>query len=225
MIIIAVPSIGMMPTKFVLCLLDLINVFQRNKIQFLINIETGSFLPHVRGLVCGESRDRGIYQQPYNDEKISHILMLDSDIIFSPEDVLKLIKADKDFICGMYCYGTEFDKPVTKRKIVAGFWDEPFFEKHGDFPTLSVENAKVRALGISDKIINVDWVGLGFALAKTKIFKQIEHPWFESEKVIIGSYTDTTSEDVGFCRKLKKHNIPILLHTEVLVGHYKNNIV
>lgn len=225
MILIAIPSTGLMPSQFVECLLDLVSVLQSKKIKFRINIKTGSFLPHVRAKACGGSRDRGLHQIPFNSPDITHILMLDSDIIFKPEDVLELIDANKLFVAGMYSYHNELPFEKNKRQVIAGFWDEKYFVANGGFPSITPERAKLKTLGSDSKLMPVDWVGLGFVLVSASIFEKIEYPWFDSEKIIIENLIDSTSEDVGFCRKLTKAGVVLYLHTEIHVGHLKSNLV
>ena len=44
----------------------------------------------------------GLANQFLKDESATHLLFIDADIRFEADDVLKLLDADKDVICGIY---------------------------------------------------------------------------------------------------------------------------
>lgn len=147
--------------------------------------------------------------------------MVDSDIDFSPEDFWKLYNWNASVVSGAYCYSTEANTPELDKKIVAGKWDESFFMNHYCFPTYTLGQAR----SLANPLLDVDWVGMGFLLVKSEVFYNIEYPWFESELIKIKDYQDTTSEDVGWCRKVKKAGYPILLDPQIKVGHLKSTCV
>lgn len=217
-LVIAIPTGGQLPVDFVKCLFSLQEYLAKKNIPYAINIQTGSFLPHTRAHTCGASLERGPHQQPFNNAEITHILMLDTDIVFTVEQIERLLSADCDMISGMYCYSTSAMQPENKKEIVAGFWNEEDFLKYKLFPPLTIGSARALA---TNNLLEVDWAGLGFALVKTSVFKEIEYPWFNSELIKIGDMQDTTSEDVGFCRKLTRLNKKIILDTSIRVFHLK----
>jgi len=61
----------------------------------------------------------------------------------------------------------------------------------------------------------------GFLLIKKGVFEQIHYPWFEPTYLEIKDCKDFSMEDVTLCLKLSKLNIPIHVHPEVVVGHFK----
>lgn len=217
-VMIAVPTGGNIHTDTVKSLLTLQNDLARRGMRHYFNFSKSSFLPHGRAEVCGASLDRGEHQQPYNTKEISHIFMVDSDIVFSPADFWTLWGHDVPVVAGAYCYSTEALSREGDKRIVAGKWDVEFFKAHHTFPAYTLDEAR----GLANPLLEVDWLGLGFALVRTEVFTKIEYPWFNSELIVIDRLRDTTSEDVGWCRKVNRAGYKILLDPSVKVGHLKN---
>jgi GT2 family glycosyltransferase len=215
---VAIPSGGLIMAEFAQQLLNFSYALSDRKIPYFINMKIGSYLPHTRAKACGADLARGKFQKPFNTDEITHLLLVDTDIIFDPLDFDALAKHDLDIVSGMYCYSTSAYQEGDKRNIVAGYWDEEAFKKNYFFPPLNIGSAKEKS---TNGLVEVDWVGLGFVLIKSSVFSKIEYPWFQSETVSVGEFQDSTSEDVGFCRKVKKAGIKIMLDTNIKVNHLK----
>lgn len=216
------PSHGSMSLEFVKCLMDLQAAMLNSKIPHFFNIQSSSFLPHTRAKCLGASLDRGLNQLPFNNESITHLVLLDTDIIFKPQQIINLINHNVDVVAAMYPYSNSAVDAEMDKKIVAGMWDEEAFKIHQHFPALTIGNARRKASEIGSELIDVDWIGLGLAVIKPKVFKDIDYPWFASELIKIDRFIDTTSEDVGFCRKVKRAGYKIKLDTKVRVQHFKS---
>lgn len=220
-IVVAMPTGGSITTGTVKSLLQLQDDLIRRNIKYYFSFSQSSYLPHGRAQVCGASLERGVRQTPFDSREITHILMIDSDIIFHPNDFWKLFNWNVSVVSGAYCYSTEATQSEDNKRIVAGTWDVPFFKQHYAFPTYTLGQAKNSA----NPLLEVDWVGMGFLLVKAEVFYNIDYPWFVSETIKIDNYQDTTSEDVGWCRKVKAAGYPILLDPSVKVGHQKVTVV
>jgi GT2 family glycosyltransferase len=144
--------------------------------------------------------------------------MVDSDIEFKPDDFWQLWSHNVPVVAGAYCYSTEALANDNDKRIVAGTWDIEFFKAHYTFPAYTLGQAR----SLANPLLEVDWLGLGFALVRTEVFAKIEYPWFNSELIVIDDLRDTTSEDVGWCRKVKTAGYKIMLDPAVKVGHQKN---
>lgn len=216
------PSYGSMPLEFVKCLMKLQAALLSSKIPYFFNIQAGSFLPHTRAKCLGASLDRGVHQLPFNNKDITHLLLLDTDILFEPQQILDLINRNVDIIAGMYPYSTSAYAKENDKQIIAGLWNEEEFKKHHYFPPFTIGEARAKAASTGTGLIEVDWVGLGLAVIKPKVFMDIEYPWFASEIIKIAELTDSTSEDVGFCRKVTKAGYKIYLDTKIRVQHHKS---
>ena len=155
------------------------------------------------------------------DEESTHLLFIDSDIIFTPDDVFKLIAANKDVVAGIY----------PKKYIT---WDRLKKTPNGekvDFPM----GGTIRIT--KDGLLELDYLPTGFLLiSKTEIKTLIEkYPNLKYRNDIDGyGYGDNfynffnvgvnqagiyESEDWGFCSLWKSVGGQVLIHPEVNVKH------
>ena len=165
------------------------------------------------------------------DEENTHLLFIDSDIIFEPEDVYQLIKADKDVIAGMY----------PKKYIV---WErlkkDPNAERV-DFPI----GGEIKIT--DDEFIESSYLPTGFLMIKREaILKLIaDHPELKYKNDIDGYGTGDNfynlfnagirngiyeSEDWGFCSLWKESGGQVLVHPNINLKHvgwheYSGNLI
>ena len=166
------------------------------------------------------------------DEENTHLLFIDSDIIFEPEDVYRLIQAEKDVIAGMY----------PKKYIV---WDrlkkDPNAERV-DFPI----GGEIKVT--EDDFIESSYLPTGFLMIKREaILKLIaEHPELKYKNDIDGYMGGEDnfynlfnagirngiyeSEDWGFCSLWKESGGQVLIHPDINLKHvgwheYSGNLV
>jgi len=166
------------------------------------------------------------------DKENTHLLFIDSDIIFEPEDVLKLLKSGKEVIAGIYP-----KKYITWERLK----NNPEAERV-DFPVGG--NVKMT----EDNFLEMDYLPTGFLLiSRTAIEKIIkQHPELKYRNDIDGymsagdNFYDLfkvgirngiyESEDWGFCSLWKEAGGKVLIHPEVNVKHvgwheYEGNLL
>jgi hypothetical protein len=68
----------------------------------------------------------------------------------------------------------------------------------------------------SEGLMEVDGVGGGCLLIRTKVFKELERPWFDYDKL---------SEDLYFCSIAKKAGFKIWLYSKLICGHQTEMIL
>jgi hypothetical protein len=166
------------------------------------------------------------------DKESTHLLFIDSDIIFEPEDIYRLIQADKDVIAGMY----------PKKYIV---WDRlkknPNAERV-DFPI----GDKTRVT--DDNYIESNYLPTGFLMIKRETIQKLItlHPELKYKNDIDGymSAGDNfynlfqvgvrngiyESEDWGFCSLWKETGGQVLIHPDINLKHvgwhsYEGNLI
>lgn len=154
-----------------------------------------------------ENKDKQVL---FDGKEYSHILWIDDDITFNNENFDKLYEANRDVVSGFYLMSNQTHYATVKK------WDEKFFEKNGFFEFMSPQDIKEEKL-----LKRVEYTGFGFILIKKGVFEQLNYPWFEPTHLNIKNSVDFSMEDVTFCLKCKKLNIPIYAHPEVIVGHNK----
>lgn len=185
-LLIAVPCTDFMHVDFVKSLIGLLNKLKDDKIQFELCIENGSLI-HV-------ARDKLACKAINKD--FTHVLWLDSDMVFTPELLDDLMFSGEDFVSGI---------AVSRRPPYCGclFSDLRlnYLERlePDELPTETFEVA-----------------GCGFAcvLIKTDILKavQMQHG---TCFLPMPSY----GEDLAFCQRATALGYKIFAEPSVRVGH------
>jgi len=163
----------------------------------------------------------------------THILFIDSDIEFNPEDVLKLIMAKEKVVGGAYA-----QKWLNLDKIKKVFSSESIPDKPMELCTNHSVHLKTNE--ISEKM-NVDYLTTGFMLIDRDVFTRLmehyperqyrndidgymgaeQNKFFNFFCVEINPETKRyESEDYGFCRLWKKINGNIFVIPDITLTHY-----
>lgn len=133
----------------------------------------------------------------------THILFIDSDIVFQPDHVVDLIDFDEPIV------GAAYSKRIEP--IVTTAWH-------------SIDNwdTHVRLEQQTMSHIRVEAMGLGFCLIDIRVFDQLELPWFNlSFHQAPGIKPHYSGEDIWFFRLCKQQSIPVWLDvkTSLEIGH------
>jgi len=148
-----------------------------------------------------------------------NIVWIDSDIVFTIEQLEILINNDYNFVSGWY-------RSNETKQVMAGYWDMKFFESNYRMPFLSSDWLSNKSKTSPLEPIEVDFVGFGFVKIKREILQQMEYPYFTLNVQNINKLKDLSSEDVSFCQncvkdtKVKPIILPILK-----VGHLKSIVL
>lgn len=111
-LLIAVPTTDYMPAEFVKSLTNLITHLQREGIRFAVEIQAGTLVYFARNKLAYKAVEEGF----------THILFIDSDMVFDEFIVETLRFCGKPFVCGAFqnrrppygsCVFTQL-KPLTK---------------------------------------------------------------------------------------------------------------
>ena len=200
-------------TEYMMSILKLLNAAKDSKLNI-------SFYPIFFESLVSRARNAAVAHF-LEDKENTHILFIDSDIIFEPEDVFKLLQSNKEVVAGIY----------PKKYIV---WDRlkkyPEAERV-DFPV----GGSVKMT--EDNFLEMDYLPTGFLLiSRTAIDKIIKaHPELKYKNDIDGymsagdNFYDLfkvgirngiyESEDWGFCSLWKSVGGKVLIHPEINVKH------
>jgi|TARA_B110000444_G_scaffold260697_1_gene308760 hypothetical protein len=137
------------------------------------------------------------------NEKIeyTHVMWIDSDIDFTPNDFFKLLSYNKPVVSGLYrlvSYPERFSAMINKEFVSRNF---------------IANNINC----CSPSIIEADWVGLGWMLTQAEVYKKLKFPYFDS--------SNTKMEDELFCDKLRKNGYKINVDLTTVVGHEKIQVL
>ena len=165
----------------------------------------------------------------------THLLFIDSDIEFSPEDVLKLIQSKERVIGGAYA-----QKWLNLQKVKDVFSKDPIPEK----PFTLCTNHSVHFKFSSEKDqpkVEVDYLTTGFMLIERSVFTELikHYPgrkytndvdgYMSAHKDLFYNFfcveinEDTNrfeSEDYGFCRLWKNIQGHIYVIPDITLTHY-----
>lgn len=199
---------------YMISMMKLISHMHKNGID-------GSFYPIFFDSLI--SRARNAAAAEFLDSDCTHLLFIDSDITFEPEDVLKLISSNKEVI------GAPYPKKYLKFEN---------FKKEA--PNEIVDFAISGSYKFhTDKILEMDQIATGFLLIKKNVFKELISTYPDLEyindvdgygsnrkmwdffKVGINKTTKIyESEDWGFCTLWKKMGGKIFARNDIKLGHF-----
>jgi hypothetical protein len=184
--------------------------------------EYSSFVSFSRMKTLGLSVLRGATQVPFGGQLDYDVwLTIDSDIVFTPNQVIELIEdVDKyPVVSGLYRMAD------LKHYAAVKEWDIEYFKKHGTFQFLKVDE-----LDTSEKYMKVAYNGMGFFACRKGIIENLKYPYFSYPLIEIESedgklLRDMCSEDVAFCKNLKDAGYHVIVNTSLRVGHEKTLVI
>ena len=186
-----------------------------NGIQPILSRKESSNVYYVRSMCLGADVNRGETQKPFNGQlDYDYLMWIDSDIIYHPQQIQKLINHNQDIVSGIYmmsggrCFATVKD------------WDEEFFKQNGYFKFLSPEDLKDQK-----SLLEVAYTGMGFILVKKGVFESLTYPWFKPLEKRIGNMCDFTTEDVSFALRAREQGYKIFIDPSIRVGHEKKIVL
>jgi len=211
-------------SKFIVSWTSSLNtLWETNKYDIIVSPGVSSFVPFARMQTLGLSNLRGIDQKAFDGMEYDVFVSIDSDIVFTAQNLIDLIEAteEKDVVAGYYRMND------LKNLAVVKDWDINYFKKTGSFKYLQQEDIEQLK---SEKFVKVAYCGMGFiALTKTAI-DSLSYPYFYTDlqefkgqdgKLI----REMCSEDVSFCKNLEKEGFEINIMPNLRVGHEKALII
>ena len=130
-----------------------------------------------------------------------YCLFIDADTGFTFGNIVSLIAANKSVIGGAV--------PYRKGHLNEAFYCAGNF--YDGLPGFICSLVNRKQTGI----VKVDWTGGNFVLVRADVFSKIEYPWFHFGVLDNGDSALEYGEDIGFCIKCYKANIPIYLHCDL----------
>jgi hypothetical protein len=152
----------------------------------------------------------------------THMMFIDADIRFQAQDVIRMLNADKDVICGIYPK-KEVNWDTVRRAMDEGVPNDMLKHYTGSFVVNLVDYANEVTVPV-DEPVEIFNGGTGFMLIKREVFDQLKDhvPTYTNDvndlgqtlgKDIISEYFTTSiedgtnrllSEDYHFCNIYRK---------------------
>lgn len=225
-VILAIPG-DSFSSKFLIAWSNtIISLWASPKYEFAIAPGTGSFVQYVRMQTLGLDVTRGVTQKPFNGDDYDIWLTIDSDIIFSADQIFELLDStDKHpVVAGLYRMIDLQHFAVVKN------WDMNYFAKNGTFEFLTQEKVDNWKSETGLKFMPVNYSGLGFFACRREVLDKMEYPYFNGEiKEVVSDkgvvMRDSSSEDVCFCHNIAKAGYEIVVNVDLRVGHLKSLVI
>ena len=181
-LLIAVPCMDYMHVDFVKSLTKMQSHLQREGIRHVVQFHAGTLVYLARNSLALKAINDGF----------THILFLDSDMVFDEDIVENLMFCDKDMVCGAFQarrrpYGSCVFKTLKPAERVTEYGTEPF---------------------------RVQGCGMACTLISTEILKLV-HSTFNTTF----NPTEDFGEDLAFCWRVNRIGAEIWCEPTVRVGH------
>jgi hypothetical protein len=202
-------------------LLETVQTLKSKNYTVMITNEYSSYVTYSRMKTLGLDVLRGADQKPFGG-KIEYDVWvtIDSDIRFTPEQIIELIEDTKKYpvVSGLYRMEDLKHYACVKK------WDVEHYITHGSFEFMKSDEE------IKDKYISVAYNGIGFFACRKGVIEKLKYPYFSYPLVEMEGkdgvmLNETCSEDVSFCKNLTDAGFEIIVNTSLHVGHEKTLVI
>jgi hypothetical protein len=218
---------GMAAGIYTVSMVQLPAIFLRNGVDSVYGYSWNeSLVPNARNILTHQ----------FLESQASHLMWIDADIGFHPMDILSMLIADKDIVCGIYPK-KEIDWTRVARAVKAGVPPEELSNHAGLFAIKLLDRSAGgdvdRSAGgdyASDELFEIEAGGTGFMLIKRSVFDTLsDHvaDYLPDRKVVKEFYATTIepgtgkliTEDYHFCRQARSHGFKIYAAPWVRLSH------
>jgi len=218
-----------------------------NKYDVKISPGKSSFVTFARMKTLGLDVLRGKNQKAFHDQEYDVFVSIDSDVVFSPIQLIELIECTKlhPVVSGYYMMQDNKNFAVVRE------WNKTYFAENGSFKFLQPKDVEEDMKKFNDEIlerekaekekrdpgplsnpnfIKVCYTGLGFFACRKEVLEALSYPYFNCElQKMRGKngteLVDMCGEDVALCKNIEDAGFDIMLNTRLRVGHEKNIIL
>ena len=211
--------------KFLAAWTNIIETCHQVGITPYLSTQYSSVVHFARALCLGADVSQGEHQKPFQGKiKYDYIFWIDSDILFTPSQVLALLESPHNITCGLYLMENMVQYAVVKD------WDINYFKKNHSFQFITkteiqTEHEDVKKLK-DTPYMEVSYSGMGFMCIKQGVIEKLTYPWFYRplERISVENgveMVEMSSEDVCFCKNLQDAGEKIMIDKRIIVGHEK----
>lgn len=197
--------------KWIHSWMDTLTVMSREGISWAYSMAYDPVVYYARNRVLAGNNVDGKSQKPFRGQlDYDYQIWIDSDMIWSGEDVLKLIESNKPIVSGCYMMANNIEMPLVEHLD----WDK--LAESGTFKFMRRED-----LSSKSDLFKVSYTGFGFIAVKRGVMESMDYPWFHPRYVDYGNFHDFTAEDVAFCWRAQELGHEIWVDPNIKVGHQK----
>jgi len=118
------------------------------------------------------TRARNALTATFLKDDYTHLMFIDADIKFNPHDIVKMLEADKDIICGIYPK-KEINWNTVKNAMDAGVPNEQLKNHTGSFVVNLVDYQGEVTVPVGEPV-EIFNGGTGFMLIKREVFEKLK---------------------------------------------------
>jgi hypothetical protein len=228
-IFIATPMYGAMCYgTYATSLAQLVSVFLRAKMPFKLGVTYNDSLV---------TRARDSLAHDFTQTECTHLMFIDSDIGFQAEDILSMLAADKDIICGLYPH-KRIDWEQVVEAVHRGVSPQELAKHTATFVVNTLDGASIAEVAepAGRQPVEVANGGCGFMLIKRAVLEGLADkvPAYESRvdnpfvPKICKQFFDTSidpaddsllSEDYHFCKLARDNGYKVWAAPWVVLSH------
>lgn len=211
---------GMAAGIYTVSMLQLPAIFLRNGVDSVYAYSRNeSLVPNARNVLAHE----------FLESQATHLMWIDSDIGFNAMDIVSMLIADRDIVCGIYPK-KEIDWARVARAVNAGVPPDELSNHAGLFAVKLMDRSAGGDYADSDELFEIEAGGTGFMLIKRSVFDTLsDHVAdYVPDRGVIKEFYATTiepgsgkliTEDYHFCRQARSHGFKIYAAPWVRLSH------
>jgi len=157
-------------------LLTAVQEFMKNKMQmYYAHMMNESLITRARNTLAYD----------FLETDATHLMFIDADITFNPADIVRMVKADKDIICGLYPK-KEMNWKTVAEAVKAGVEYQDLPSYTGSF-VVNLVGDVAQATGDVNEPMEIDNGGTGFMLIKRNVFETLKPtvPTYTNDQILI----------------------------------------
>jgi hypothetical protein len=213
-VFVATPMYGGTATGiYTVSMVQLPVVFLRNRVNLVYAFWNESLVPNARNVLTHQ----------FLESEATHLMWIDADIGFNALDIVSMLIADKDIVCGIYPK-KEIDWTRVAEAVKAGVPTEELSSYAGSFAIKPLDVSGGGEDADSDGLFEIEAGGTGFMLIKRGVFDALSDDasaylsdYLPDRKVIKEFYSTAIepgsgrliAEDYHFCRQARSHGFKI----------------
>lgn len=184
-LLIGIPTLDYIHVEFMKCLTALLMRLRDDGIKFELDIESGTLVYTARERIAHKAIN----------EKFTHVLWLDSDMVFSPDILDDLMFSGKPFVSGIY---------HARRKGYASCI----------FKSIDINEKVERFEEYPRETFQIAGCGFGCVLIETSILESVCYA-----KGVCFTPLPSYGEDIAFCKRATELGHTIWCEPSVVCGH------
>jgi hypothetical protein len=220
-VFIATPMYGGMAAGiYTASMVQLPPIFLRNRVDLVYAFRWNeSLVPNARNVLTHD----------FLESQATHLMWIDSDIGFNAMDIVSMLIADKDILCGIYPK-KEIDWARVAQAVKDSVPPDELSNHAGLFAIKLMDRSAGGDHADSDELFEIEAGGTGFMLIKRGVFDALsDHVAdYVPERRVIKEFYATSidpgsgkliGEDYHFCRQARSHGFKIYAAPWVRLSH------